>query len=236
MQEGAPIVLEGAARVQAERPALEFGGAWEYSPAPESTGHVKLQKRYELFIGGKFVAPKSGRYFETVNPATEEKLAEVAEAGEADVEAAVARRRGRLQRSGRSSAPIERGKYLYRIARLLQEKAREFAILETMDGGKPIKESRDVDIPLAAAHFFYHAGWADKLAYAFPAHRAPSRADRRLRPDHPVELPAPHGGVEDRAGARLRQHRGAEAGRDDAAHRAASGEDLRGGRASRRAS
>ena len=160
-------VLEGAARVHAERPALEFGGAWEYSPAPESTARVKVEPRYDLFVGGKFVAPKSGRYFDTVNPATERKLAEVAEAGEADVEAAV-----RAAEAGfkvwSKLAPLERGKYLYRIARLLQEKAREFAILETMDGGKPIKESRDVDIPLAAAHFFYHAGWADKLHYAFP--------------------------------------------------------------------
>ena len=167
MQQKAPVVLEGAARVRAERPALEFGSAWEYSPAPESTSHVKLQKRYDLFIGGRFVAPKSGRYFDTVNPATEEKLAEVAEAGEADVEAAVRAAEAGLRVWSRLK-PIERGKYLYRIARLLQEKAREFAILETMDGGKPIKESRDVDIPLAAAHFFYHAGWADKLAYAFP--------------------------------------------------------------------
>ena len=164
-------VLEGKARVQAERPALEFGSAWEYSPAPESTSQVKVEKRYGLFIGGKFVAPRSGRYFETVNPATEKTLAEVAEAGPADVEAAV-----RAAESGfrlwSKLKPIERGKYLYRIARLLQEKAREFAILETLDGGKPIKESRDVDIPLAAAHFFYHAGWADKLHYAFPGRRA----------------------------------------------------------------
>ncbi len=167
MAKESSVVLQGVARVQGERPALEFGSAWEYSPAPESTSHVRLQKRYDLFIGGKFVAPKSGRYFDTVNPATEEKLAEVAEAGEADVEAAVRAAEVGL-RAWSKLKPIERGKYLYRIARLLQEKAREFAILETMDGGKPIKESRDVDIPLAAAHFFYHAGWADKLAYVFP--------------------------------------------------------------------
>ena len=165
MQQKAPVVLEGAARVRAERPALEFGSAWEYSPAPESTSNVKLQKRYELFIGGRFVTPRSGRYFDTVNPATEEKLAEVAEAGEADVEAAVRAAEAGL-RAWSKLKPIERGKYLYRIARLLQEKAREFAILETMDGGKPIKESRDVDLPLVAAHFFYYAGWADKLEHA----------------------------------------------------------------------
>jgi len=166
-------VLEGVARVQAERPALEFGGAWEYAPAPESTAHVRLEKRYDLFIGGKFVAPRSGRYFDTVNPATEEKLAEVAEAGEADVDAAV-RAAEAASRLWSKLKPIERGKYLYRIARLMQEKARELAILESMDGGKPIKESRDIDIPLAAAHFFYHAGWADKLAYAFPGRGAAS--------------------------------------------------------------
>ena len=166
-------VLEGVARVQAERPALEFGGAWEYAPAPESTAHVRLEKRYDLFIGGKFVAPRSGRYFDTVNPATEEKLAEVAEAGEADVDAAV-RAAEAASRLWSKLKPIERGKYLYRIARLMQEKARELAILESMDGGKPIKESRDIDIPLAAAHFFYHAGWADKLAYTFPGRGAAS--------------------------------------------------------------
>ncbi|MEO8276618.1 MAG: aldehyde dehydrogenase family protein [Thermoanaerobaculia bacterium] len=164
-------VVESRERIAAERPALEFGGAWEYAPAPESAAHVRLRSRYELFIDGKFVAPRSGRYFDTINPATEQKLAEVAEAGEADVEAAV-RAAERAARGWARLPAIERGKYLYRIARLLQEKAREFAILESLDGGKPIKESRDVDVPLAAAHFFYHAGWADKLAYAFPGRRA----------------------------------------------------------------
>ena len=180
MSKDAPAVLEGVARVHAERPALEFGSVWEYAPAPESTSHVKIDKRYDLFIGGQFVAPKSGRYFATVNPANEKVLAEVAEADEADVEDAV-----RAAESGfklwSKLAPLERGKYLYRVARLLQEKAREFAILETMDGGKPIKESRDVDVPLAAAHFFYHAGWADKLEYAFPARgRGRSGAPRAI--------------------------------------------------------
>ena len=161
------VSREAQAEVRAERPALEFGSAWEYAPAPESSALVRIEPRYDLFIGGKFVAPKSGRYLTTVNPATEATLAEVAEAGEADVEAAVRAAEAGF-RVWSKLAPIERGKYLYRIARLLQEKARELAILESMDGGKPIKESRDVDLPLAAAHFFYHAGWADKLHYAFP--------------------------------------------------------------------
>jgi aldehyde dehydrogenase (NAD+) len=159
---------EGVARVRAERPRLEFAGAWDYAPAPESTDHVRLETRYGLFIGGKFVAPRSGRWFPTVNPATEQVLAEVAEADEADVDAAVAAAETAHRRYWSKLRPAERGKYVYRIARLLQEKARELAIVESMDGGKPIKESRDVDVPLATAHFFYHAGWADKLGDAFP--------------------------------------------------------------------
>jgi aldehyde dehydrogenase (NAD+) len=163
---------QGVARVRAERPALEFAtGVFDYAPAPESSDHVRLAKRYDLFVGGKLVAPKSKRYFDTLNPATEEKLAEVAEAGEADVNAAVRAAETAFAKWRRTS-PAERGKYLYRIARLIQEKARELAIVETMDGGKPITESRDVDVPLAAAHFFYHAGWADKLDYAFAGRKA----------------------------------------------------------------
>jgi aldehyde dehydrogenase (NAD+) len=156
-----------------QTPILEFGGgAWDYSPAPESREPVRLEKRYGLFIGGKFVAPKSGKYFATINPATEETLAEVAEAGERDVEAAVSAAETAFRKYWGKLAPNERGKYVYRIARMLQEKSREFAVLESMDGGKPIKESRDVDVPLAIAHFFYHAGWADKLKYAFPGRAA----------------------------------------------------------------
>jgi aldehyde dehydrogenase (NAD+) len=162
----------GVERVRAERPALEFGtGVFEYAPAPEATDHVRLAGRYGLWIGGEWVEPRSGRFFETVNPATEEKLAEVAEAGAADVDAAV-RAAHAAFRSWSKLPGAERGKYVYRIARLIQEKARELAVVETMDGGKPIKEARDVDIPLAAAHFFHHAGWADKLESAFPG-RAP---------------------------------------------------------------
>jgi aldehyde dehydrogenase (NAD+) len=158
----------GVERVKAERPALEFGSAWEYAPAPESTDHVRLQHRYGLFVGGKFVEPKSGKWFPTVNPATEENLAMVAEAGAEDVEAAVAAAEAAQRKVWSKLPAAARGQYVYRIARLIQEKARELAIVETMDGGKPIKESRDLDVPLAAAHFFYHAGWADKLADAFP--------------------------------------------------------------------
>jgi aldehyde dehydrogenase (NAD+) len=139
-----------------------------YAPAPEATDHVKIRGHYGLLIGGKWVEPRSERHFKTVNPATEEVLAEVAEAGEEDVDLAVRAARSTYARVWSRTPGPERGKYLYRIARILQERAREFAVLETIDGGKPIKESRDVDVPLAAAHFFYHAGWADKLEYAFP--------------------------------------------------------------------
>ena len=138
---------------------------WDYAPAPESTDHVTLRDRYGLFIGGEFVEAES--YAPTVNPATEEPLAEVAQASEADVARAVAA--ARAAAPGWAALPgLERGKHVFRIARLIQERARELAVVETLDGGKPIKESRDVDIPLAAAHFFYYAGWADKLEYALP--------------------------------------------------------------------
>lgn len=146
---------------------LDFGDAWQYAPAPEATDHVRLQSRYELFIGGRFVEPALGRYFSTVNPATEQPIAEIAEATEQDVERAVAAARRAYQRVWRLLRPLERGKYLYRIARMIQERARELAVVETLDGGKPIKESRDFDVPAAAAHFFYYAGWADKLGFAF---------------------------------------------------------------------
>lgn len=162
---------------EVERPsvkdlALDFGKAWEYAPSPEATDHVKLASRYELFVGGKWVAPKSGKYFATVSPSTEETLAEVAEANAEDVDLAVRAARRAYEGVWSKMRPEERGKYIFRIARAIQEKARELAIVETMDGGKPIKESRDVDIPLASAHFFYHAGWADKLDYAFHGRRA----------------------------------------------------------------
>jgi aldehyde dehydrogenase (NAD+) len=144
----------------------------EYASAPESTAIVDLRDDYDLWIGGEWVEARSGTRFPTINPATEEQLATVAEAGEEDVDRAVAAARTAYEDVWRDLPGRERAKYLYRIARLLQERSREFAVLETLDGGKPIKESRDVDLPLAAAHFFHYAGWADKLEYAFAGRRA----------------------------------------------------------------
>ncbi len=143
---------------------------WTYAPAPESTEIVSLRERYDLFVGGEWVAPRSGEYFETISPRDETPLAQVAQAGEEDVRAATAAAREAF--TSWSALPgAERAKYLFRIARILAERSREFAVLESLNGGKPIKESRDVDLPLAAAHFFYYAGWADKLEYAFPNRR-----------------------------------------------------------------
>jgi aldehyde dehydrogenase (NAD+) len=147
---------------------LVFGDRWDYAPAPEDHKYIPIAPRHELFIDGRFVAPKSRRYFDSINPATEEKLTEIALADERDVDAAVRAARRAYENVWARMPGRERGKYLFRIARLIQEKSRELAVLETMDGGKPIKESRDIDLPLVAAHFFYHAGWADKLKYAFP--------------------------------------------------------------------
>lgn len=146
---------------------LTFGDLWEFDPAPE-TADPKLKKRYDLFINGSFVAPRTGKYFPTINPATEEKLADIALASPDDVDAAYQAARRAFDSSWGAMPGPERGKYIFRIARLLQDRAREFAVAETMDGGKPIKESRDFDVPMAAAHFFYHAGWADKLEYVAP--------------------------------------------------------------------
>jgi len=146
--------------------AEEQPTSWEYSAAPERFP-ISIEGTNKLFIDGKFVSPKSRKWFASTNPATGEKLADVATAGAADVNAAVLAAKKALPKWSKL-AGSERAKYLYRIARRIQERAREFAVLETLDGGKPIKESRDVDIPLVAQHFFYHAGWADKLQYAFP--------------------------------------------------------------------
>jgi aldehyde dehydrogenase (NAD+) len=159
--------LDNRPFVSAKDRHLNFGDKWDYAPAPE-TVPVKIQPRYELFINGKFSAPGSGKYFESINPATEQKLTDIAAANEADVDAAVKSARRAYEKVWSKMSGRERGKYLYRIARIIQEKSRELAVMETMDGGKTIKESRDVDLPLVAAHFFYHAGWADKLKYAFP--------------------------------------------------------------------
>ncbi len=153
---------------------LAFDGGWEYDPAPESTDHINVAKRYGLFINGEFVSPENGRYFDTINPATEEKLSRVADASEADVDKAVRAAREAYRTTWGRMKAAERGKYIFRIARIMQERAREFSVIESLDGGKPIRESRDVDIPLAAAHFFYYAGWADKLEYAFPGRTAKS--------------------------------------------------------------
>jgi aldehyde dehydrogenase (NAD+) len=139
---------------------------FEYAPAPESRSIVDIHSSYGLFIGGEFVEPTDGQPFKTVNPATEEVLAEVSTAGPRDVDRAVEAARRAYERTWSTLPARERGKYLYRIARIVQERARELAVLESIDNGKPIRESRDVDIPLVAAHFFYYAGWADKLAHA----------------------------------------------------------------------
>ncbi len=146
----------------------EFFTEWKYAPAPEGTEHIKLNKQYDLFINGKFVKPNSKKYYSTINPATEEKLAEVADANEKDVDVAVSAAKNAYDKVWKKMPTKERSKYIFRIARLMQERAREFAVIESMNGGKPIRESRDVDVPLAANHFFYYAGWADKLDYAFP--------------------------------------------------------------------
>ncbi len=139
---------------------------FDYASAPESKAIANIASSYGLFIGGKFVKPKQGKSFDTINPATEEFLSKIGYAEKADIDAAVKSARLAFTKVWSKMPAKERGKYLYRIARIMQERAREFAVVETLDNGKPIRESRDTDIPLAAAHFFYHAGWADKLEYA----------------------------------------------------------------------
>ena len=137
-----------------------------FSPALESADHFTIKKSYDLFIGGKWV--KAAKQISTTNPATGETLSKVGLAGKKEVNQAVRAARKAYDKVWSQMPAAERGKYLYRIARLIQERAREFAVVESIDGGKPIRESRDIDVPLAAAHFFYHAGWADKLNFAFP--------------------------------------------------------------------
>ena len=147
---------------------LKFDSSRNLAPAPESKSAAKINPRYDLFINGKFEKPSGKKYFDTINPATEEKLSEVAEANEADVNKAVKAARDAYDKVWKKMPAKERAKYIYRIARMVQERAREFSVIETLDGGKPIRESRDFDVPTAANHFFYYAGWADKLEYAFP--------------------------------------------------------------------
>jgi aldehyde dehydrogenase (NAD+) len=142
---------------------------WTYAPAPESREIVRLDERYGHFVGGEWLEPSET--YETISPASEELLATVGQGTAADVDRAVAAARSAFANGWSDLPGSERAKYLFRIARILQERAREFAVLESLNGGKPIKESRDVDLPLAAAHFFYYAGWADKLEYAFPNRR-----------------------------------------------------------------
>ncbi len=148
---------------------LLFGDLWEFDPAPE-TADPNIAPRYQLFINGKFTAPKSKKYFDSISPRNEAKVSEIALAGESDVNAAFEAATAAFSKWSKTPG-AERGKYLYRIARLLQDRAREFAVAETIDGGKPIRESRDFDLPMSAAHFFYHAGWADKLDCAMPGRR-----------------------------------------------------------------
>ncbi|MBX3385279.1 MAG: aldehyde dehydrogenase family protein [Phycisphaeraceae bacterium] len=182
MSNGEPgRALVATRRESLGRAGLDFGSAWDYAPAPE-TVKAPIAERYGLYIDGKFVMPtgkggvgkgkSASGYFETINPATEGTLSRVAQGTAADVDAAVRAARKALPKWA-GLKPAERGKFLFRIARRIQERARELAVLETMNGGKPIRESRDVDVPLAAQHFFYHAGWADKLPYAFPGRPAP---------------------------------------------------------------
>ncbi len=147
---------------------LEFNGNWNLSPSIENTDHIQIKEKYGLFINGKFIDPISGKYFPTINPSNETKLAHIAEATTKDIDLAVKSARNAYNDVWSKMAPNERGKYIFRIARMIQEKAKELAIIESLDGGKPIRESRDIDIPLSAAHFFYYAGWADKLNFAFP--------------------------------------------------------------------
>lgn len=144
---------------------------FNYQPSLESTDLVHIKPKYNLFIDGAWIAPKKGKYFSTINPSTEKALSQIAEAGDEDVDRAVRAARKAYEKVWSKMSGGDRGRILFRVARLLQERAREFAVLETMDNGKPIKESRDVDIPLVIAHFFYYAGWADKLEYVIPGQK-----------------------------------------------------------------
>jgi aldehyde dehydrogenase (NAD+) len=155
--------------LEKKQASVPVPSGWDYAPAPESRDIVRIDERYGHFVGGEWLEPKAT--YTTISPAYEEPLAEVGEATPEEVQEAIAAARGAFENGWSALPGSERAKYLFRIARILQERAREFAVLESLNGGKPIKESRDVDLPLAAAHFFYYAGWADKLEYAFPNRR-----------------------------------------------------------------
>ena len=147
---------------------------WDYAPAPESTKIVQLKEKYDLYINGKFVKPSSGKYFKTINPANEKVLASIAQANEKDVDIAVKAAHKAYTSVWSKMTGAERGKYIFRIARMMQERSRELAVAESLDSGKTIREARDIDIPLACNHFFYYAGWADKLDEAFPGRKPKS--------------------------------------------------------------
>jgi aldehyde dehydrogenase (NAD+) len=153
---------------------LRFDTDWQYDPAPESASAARIDPEYNLFINGKWQQPINRKYFDAINPANEQRLTRIAAASEKDVDQAVRAARQAYEKTWKKMKPAERGKYIFRIARMIQEKARELAIIETLDGGKPIRESRDFDVPTAAQHFFYYAGWADKLDFAFPNKKATS--------------------------------------------------------------
>ena len=159
------------AELEQQRGSVPAPVGWEYASSPESREIVALQERYGLFVGGEHVEPRSGEWYPTVEPANEEHLAEIAQAREEDVDLAVQAARDAFESRWSTLPGAERAKYLFRIARILQERSRELAVAESLNSGKPIKESRDVDVPISAAHFFYYAGWADKLEYAFPNRR-----------------------------------------------------------------
>ena len=148
--------------------SLKYNGKWDFSPSIESIENLSIQKEYQLFINGQFQQPLAKKYFPSINPSNEQQLSRIAKAESEDVDMAVKSARAAFNGQWGKISGKERAKYIYRIARIIQEKSKELAIVETLDGGKPIRESRDIDIPLAAAHFFYYAGWADKLEYAFP--------------------------------------------------------------------
>ena len=156
-----------------EKTNNKFEMKWTYDEAPESLDHVQIKKQYELYINGSFKKPILGKYFYTSNPSNNNNISKVAEASKDDVDKAVKAARSAYKKWSVLDGK-ERGKYIFRIARLIQERAKELAVIESLDGGKPIRESRDIDIPLAANHFFYYAGWSDKLSYAFPNRSAKS--------------------------------------------------------------